>query len=73
MKIIPEMNNLYCEHAASGEKIYLYVWLGEHTRLCACRLCSTVMLGTVVSSRIKESMYKKMDIDDAHNAQPDQE
>ena len=53
--IVQEKNNLYCEHLSQESKaVYIYAWAGDNTRICLCRLCSSMMLGTIISGRIED-------------------
>jgi hypothetical protein len=61
MTITPNTKVYVCEHLEKVRKIepdiksYVQIYAGESVRFDLCRLCSTMALGVLLSSRIKEA------------------
>jgi len=54
----------YCEHcegvsSLGDKKVYVIAYAGEGVRFAFCRLCSSMILGTIISGRIREAIREK--------------
>lgn len=43
-----------CDHLRNGYPGYMLLWAGDKVRFATCRLCSSCILGSIVSARIEE-------------------
>lgn len=58
----PEGTIIYkCQHIQEGTKaVYVSIYAGEKVRIEICRLCSTMALGVITSSRIQEVIVDRI-------------
>lgn len=60
-----------CEHVESGKAgPSFYLWAGDSVRFLTCNLCANVILGAIISARIKDGVGSRRFEASSENVKP---